>query len=331
MRPRLTATARAGLTAATAIPAAEDLVTRLEWRLRRTDDALAVLTWHRVDRPAVRPWLYPGLISATPERFARQVEWLARRFRVLSVDDVLAARRRRRLPRRALLLTFDDGYADFAEHAWPILRAAGLPATLFVATDGAGSAPLPFWWDRLHAALGTQDGGQEIRVLLNRLKDLPHDRLLATVDEIAGPPTAWPYSRATLDWDALRRLSTQGVTIAPHTRTHPLLTRVPPAVARAEIESSRGDLLAALPGADGRVFAYPSGRFDESVVGVVDDLGFELAFTTDRGLNRLGGAHRLRLRRFNVGGRSGPGALAAQLLAAEVAWPGEPAAPTDAF
>ena len=65
----------------------------------------------------------------------------------MSLDDPA------RLPRRAVLVTFDDGYRDFAAHAWPVLRAASVPATMFVATGAADSPSTPFWWDRLWAAV----------------------------------------------------------------------------------------------------------------------------------------------------------------------------------
>ena len=50
------------------------------------------------------------------------------------------------MPQRAALITFDDGYRDNHDAAWPVLRAQGLPAVLFVATGCIGSAE-PFWWD----------------------------------------------------------------------------------------------------------------------------------------------------------------------------------------
>jgi hypothetical protein len=51
-----------------------------------------------------------------------------------------------------VLLTFDDAYRDFAEHAWPVLRSHGLPAVLFVPTAFPGDPERSFWWDRLYRA-----------------------------------------------------------------------------------------------------------------------------------------------------------------------------------
>ena len=81
-------------------------------------------------------------------------ELLARDYYVASMDEALeAVVKNRPLPARAVLLTFDDAYRDFAVNAWPTLKQYGLPATLFVPTAYAGSQPQEFWWDRLYRAL----------------------------------------------------------------------------------------------------------------------------------------------------------------------------------
>ena len=96
----------------------------------------------------------PSLISATPASFAAQIAMVARHFDPVSLPDVLASLDDpARLPPRAVLVTFDDGYRDFAAHAWPVLRAASVPATMFVATGAATDPSTPFWWDRLWAAV----------------------------------------------------------------------------------------------------------------------------------------------------------------------------------
>jgi peptidoglycan/xylan/chitin deacetylase (PgdA/CDA1 family) len=98
---------------------------------------LRVLTYHRIDEPTRRPWLDPGLISAVPEEFAKQMDYLAASYQMVSVGDVLTAVKSQNikdLPPRAVLVTFDDGYCDFEEQAWPVLREHKIPAILFVPT-----------------------------------------------------------------------------------------------------------------------------------------------------------------------------------------------------
>jgi peptidoglycan/xylan/chitin deacetylase (PgdA/CDA1 family) len=308
--------------------------------LPRRNGVLAILTYHRVDEPSARPDLMPSLISATPAAFREQIALVARQFEPVSLGDVLEAiDEPSRLPARAVLVTFDDGYLDFAANAWPVLREASVPATLFVATAFSAEPATPFWWDRLWAAvrgapagttIATPDGelpaGPDaargsVATLRTWLKGLDHEAAMAEVERIVGElggagPVAPP---AVLDWDALRTLAAEGVTLAPHTRHHPLLDRVPVERAIEEIALSHADLqrevgaVAPIP----RVLAYPSGAHGGSAVVAARQAGMDLAMTTERGGNDLRRADRLRLRRINVGGRA-----SAPLVRAQLAWAG---------
>jgi peptidoglycan/xylan/chitin deacetylase (PgdA/CDA1 family) len=296
---------------------------------------LTVLTYHRVDEPHRHPERAPGLLSATPEGFDAQLEVVATSCAVVSLDDVLAAREgRAELPPRAVLLTFDDAYDDFAEVAWPLLRHHGLPATLFVPTAYPDAPERSFWWDRLHQALATtsapavdtpvgrlplgtpaerDDATRAVRAFV---KSRPHDEAMGHVDVLLEDLEAPDLPSPVLGWDRLRALAAEGVTLAPHSRTHPLLTRVGPEQLADEVAGSRADLEREL-GAAPAAFAYPSGANDGPVVAALDAAGYRLAFTTARGNEVLDGGDGpdwLRLRRVNVGGRTTPALLRAQLL-----------------
>lgn len=309
------------------------LVGALERASRTRPGVLGVLTYHRIAEPDTRERLYPGLISATPSDFEEQMRFLASRYRPLALEELLAVRRGGApLPARAVLVTVDDGYRDFAEHAWPVLRRQGIPVVLFVPTAFPGNRGRAFWWDRLHAAVmwagpgrtcPTPDGELRLRSESDRLeasrrlrsgvKSLPHEDAMALVDEVCATLGAPPASSPVLDWDALRRLRSEGVVLAPHTRTHPRLDRLPIETARAEVLGSLEDLEREV-GKTQRVFAYPDGGETPSVVRMLAEEGFELGFTTTRGTNDLGHPEWLRLRRINVGRASGVSLLRAQLL-----------------
>ena len=114
---------------------------------------LRVLTYHRVAEITDRPDLDPRLISATPAVFDQQMGYLAGNFNVVSLYDVLeAVQGGRRLPGRAVLITFDDAYCDFTDYAWPILTRHRLPVTMFVPTAYPDRPERSLWWDRLHRA-----------------------------------------------------------------------------------------------------------------------------------------------------------------------------------
>ena len=297
---------------------------------------LRVLTYHRVD-DLNRPTLYPR-VTVTPAAFEQQMRHLAANYRVISMPELLAAHRRGTpLPPRATLITFDDAYCDFATHAWPILQRYNLPVTLFVPTAFPDRPKQVFWWERLYHALhstaqtelATPLGQRSLATrplrervfsqLRDYLKTIPHCEAMAWVerlcDRLEVPPETLAGAGAPgiLSWAALLQLAREGVTLGAHTRTHPLMNRIGADEMRTEALGSLWDLRreigSALP-----IFAYPSGGFNDEAVRVLDEAGFELAFTTARGINDLRTFDRLRIRRINVGWRTTLPILRAQLL-----------------
>jgi peptidoglycan/xylan/chitin deacetylase (PgdA/CDA1 family) len=316
-------TLAAGRPAATVV----DLLERL---VPRRTDSLAVLTFHRIAPPG--PDVAPGLLSATPSGFSELLDSLVKRNEVISVDDVLRrANGGPALPRRSVLLTFDDAYVDFAEHAWPALRGRGLPAVLFVPTAYPDAPERTFWWDRVHRAVSTssrpsvagpsgemtlgspQERVRAYRAIRDALKALPHDRMLEAVDRLVEDLGGERPADLVLGWANLRELAGEGVALAPHTRTHPLLPRLDPAALGGEIAGSREDL-ARMTGAEAPVFAYPSGAASPEVATAVAAAGLRIAFTTARGVNDLRSGSWLFLRRINVSVRTPLSAVRAQMV-----------------
>ena len=300
---------------------------------------LRVLTYHRVDRPQARPWLDPVLISASPEVFEVQIKYLAANYQPISVSDVLQALEKNDqtiLPPRAVLVTFDDAYQDFEQHAWPVLKRYQIPVTLFVPTAFPDHPERLFWWDRLfHAlhstvkseistpignlALGPDlERSQANLRLKNYIKSLPNDVAIAFVENIEQQLGVSPQANCVLGWEKLRKLAQEGVTLAPHTQTHPIMNHIPPSAMQNEALDSLYDLQREI-GETLPVFAYPSGFHNTEVVSAVRAAGFKLAFTTERGINILGRDDPLQLQRINVGAQTTVPILRAQLLSLSAA------------
>ena len=284
----------------------------------RRPNLLRVLTYHRVfDESA----------------FRGSMEYLAQRYHFVTAEELLEVLRdEKQLPPRSMMITFDDAYSDFATSAWPVLRSYDIPVVLFVPTGYPSNGEQVFWWDRLEQAimdtpredvLETPAGSLPLRSVANRrrahdrlralVKTWDHDRTLSYVAEICETLGAEPCTSQVLSWDALRGLAREGVTLASHTRMHPLLNRVSTERARAEIIGAREDLLretgAALP-----LFAYPGGYYCPQSREVLSETGIEAAFTTVRGTNDLDTEDRLRLRRINIGHYASVGVVRARLL-----------------
>ena len=222
---------------------------------RRAATFLRVLTYHRVDEAENRPALEPAL-AVRPREFKRQLLFFSRHYRVVSMDRIVEAfSGGQPLPARALAITFDDGYLDFSEHAWPILKQFQLPVTLFIPTAFPGNPGRYFWWDRLYHACKPGNGLNQIDTPASQLdwesahrrardlvKTLPHGKAMRWIEETCGRGPLEMAGNPVLDWDTLRQLAAEGVTLAPHTQTHPLLNRVSPDQAATEILGSREDL-----------------------------------------------------------------------------------------
>lgn len=127
-------------------------VTKLRQFTKQLRDWMApsgiVLMYHRVADVPIDPF---GL-CVTPKHFAEQLAVLKQDYQLLSLQQMVEAVQTRTLPKRAIAITFDDGYADNLYVAKPLLEQYGVPATVFVATGKLEEAR-EFWWDELDQLL----------------------------------------------------------------------------------------------------------------------------------------------------------------------------------
>ena len=117
----------------------------------------AILTLHHV-RPARRDRFQPNrLLEVTPDYFERVIRRLRRsRIDLISLDEVHRRLREGDFPRRFVAVTFDDGYRDNLEHAYPILKKYQVPFTIFVATSFADRVG-ELWWLALEAVVAQNE------------------------------------------------------------------------------------------------------------------------------------------------------------------------------
>lgn len=259
-----------------------------------------------IDFHRVLPRSDPRFSTSDPEYtlpldvFEACLRFFERHYHVVSLADVLEARRgTHRLPERPLLITFDDGWRDNLEYALPLLRAARLPAALFVA-GAALDRGAPFWQEQLVAAFRrgqldaprakqlTRDAGSPIacaadplspvRVAIAALETAApeiRERLLGEVALVSEP-------RSMISTDDLRTLASAGIAVGSHGFSHAPLTRVD---AAGELAATRALLQARLhPRSDVPALAFPHGKFDDATVAHARALGFELLFTSRREL-----------------------------------------------
>jgi peptidoglycan/xylan/chitin deacetylase (PgdA/CDA1 family) len=227
-------------------------------------------------------------------------------------------------------VTFDDGYRNVYEHAFPMLKRKGIPAAVFVVTDLMGTSRRQTH-DRLFLGLAhllAQEGGagrllgrldelglrqrafpgrstadaldafSGMRALLEALTSDEVQRVLQALGEDGGPVEEDLPELRPLTWEMVGEMHRAGLTIGSHTRSHALLTNESPERVRDELWGSRLELEQRL-GAPVRHFAYPDGRFNAGLVDQVASAGYRFAYTTCR--------HRERQYRGGCSGRTRPG------------------------
>ncbi|MGD8496007.1 MAG: polysaccharide deacetylase family protein [Gemmatimonadales bacterium] len=263
-----------------------------------------ILGYHRVAADPSDP--YENCVS--PTAFRSQLAVLARVARPVSLSALLDEPHGG--PGR-VALTFDDGYADFALAALPILREFDVPATLFVVSGAIGRDE--YWWDRLADLRGDIAGTPAFQALHDELSALDPERREARLREMthrngdspAAPPVAGQDARRPMTTSELRAVAREPlVEIGAHSRTHPRLARLGERRLIGEIEGSGTDL-AELLGRPIPHFAYPHGSHSRRVRECVEAAGFAAACASTEDVVRAGELP-LALPRFWVPDIAGP-------------------------
>ncbi|MCC6250692.1 MAG: polysaccharide deacetylase family protein [Rubrivivax sp.] len=277
---------------------------------------LSILAFHRVLKDPDP--MYPDLLDE--RRFDALMGIVAKVFTVLAVGEAAQRLKSGSLPPRALCVTFDDGYADNATVAMPILRKYGVVGTFFVATgflDGGTmfndrlihcvrygrSDRMAFkqWGVPVQAITTMADRRLVADALIRRCKHLPQAEREAFVREIECRLGRSPvFPALMLRSSQVVDLHRGGMEIGGHTVSHPILRSIPDAEAEAEIAAGR-HALEKLIDAPVDVFAYPNGKlmqdYDARHVEMVRRLGFRAAVTTAAG-TATAVSHMLELPRF---------------------------------
>ncbi len=315
-------------------------ILRMLERLAAARPGLTVFTYHRIAEPG-SDLFYDPVISATPESFRAQIDWLSRSMPILTLSEAIeriASATAWREP--VALVTFDDGYRDNFEIAAPILRDRGIPATFFLPTAFIESPRLP-WWDEVACII------KQTRV---RRLELPR-RPDRDGDGSAGPPPlsidldAVPRSaaiqtiiaafldetirderwflerlaeRAEVDvdnqtmaralftsWDQVRRLTGPdgGLSVGSHGHSHRKLAGLDGDSQRRELAGSRQVLEDRL-GREVAALAYPygwPGTYTAETKALAAGAGYRAAFASLEGVNRQGEIDPFEIRRLNVG------------------------------
>lgn len=297
-------------------------IERVAWHWN--DPSLRILCYHGLceDRLAAQAWM-PGFF-VTASAFRRQLEYLKKTAAVLPLSEAVVRMQNGSLPRRAVSITFDDGYANNLHLAAPLLAEYALPATVFLSSAYMESGELfPF----LKVKLIQSKIGRELPpAALPEYKTAPIDQLL----EAAG--RWWPRVKDTLSQaqiDTLRPLTVAEVRaldgalieLGAHSHTHCILRNETRERREMEILTSIAKV-GEWAGRPARLFSYPNGQRDDFAASDKEVLKRRRIQCAVSGISGTNGAAAdlLELRRYPVGLYHDETAFRAELTGFRTAW-----------
>lgn len=300
----------------------------LRWRYAQQG---VVLLYHRVLPESASVLSHSSnAIVVTPATFARHLQLLRRHFSFVSpLEFEEWWQGKRRFSKPPCLISFDDGWKDNIEFAQPILRAARVPAIIFLPTDYIGTGRV-FWQERLSGLLDTLGRHPELRShpLVARLaldavfqqdaivrsrqsRDVARrfkthtpeqiDTIVAEVAELVRTATG-PVEPASIDaylnWQDVQTMLNEDIHFGSHAVTHRILTRLDTHAVGNELSTSK-QILERRLGKPVRMLAYPNGDHDETTCQTARESGYSFAFTTLPGWVQPG-VDTYRLKRINI-------------------------------
>lgn len=283
-------------------------------------DGLLILMYHRVVDGGIGRGMGHDGLYVEPETFEKQLLFLKRHFLVVPLlegFDFLERRRGGGTPGHMPMcaITFDDGWQDVYENAFPLLQSHGITATVFLPTGFIGTRN-QFWTDRLARILNARSHvkargdlrssainafrkagfpematGMELYGIVEVLKQRRHEEIeeiLHALDEECGPEFP-PEGRSFLNWEEVGEMFRSGlVRFGSHTESHRILTTLADDEVALELRRSKERLVdagvvdpASIP------FAYPNGNHNDRIATMVHDAGYRIAVTTESGWNRM--------------------------------------------
>jgi peptidoglycan/xylan/chitin deacetylase (PgdA/CDA1 family) len=227
-----------------------------------------------------------------------------------------------------VLITFDDGYLDNYEIAYPILRSHGAQGVFFLATSMVGSCEIP-WWDRIAYLVKTarkrqftlhypaelfvdldKIGLEKSLIAILKFYKLPNntnpDLFIQELAEAAGGDAPPGTLRRFLNWDEAREMIAGGMAIGSHTHSHHLLSQLEPERQLVELTNSRAILKKEI-GSAAEVLAYPVGArssFTDQTQKLARDAGYRAAFSFYGGTNLPGKINPYDVNRIGIGEQS---------------------------
>lgn len=271
-----------------------------------------ILLYHRVledDDPEMF-YSIKGM-TVTTDVFEAQMEFLKRRFRILSLSKLRELiENGNPLPHRSVVITFDDGWRDNYQNAWPILKKLGIPAAIYL-TVGLIETGDKVWFNKAIMIFksGKPDADKIMKVVRSICKnppppsEYPHD-IVGFVDMLK------PYSiklindvvdhlikescpaenedrkyRNMLSWDEIVEMKLAGIEFGSHGMSHGILPHLTRDEIRRELIDSKRIMEAKLENTI-ETFAFPNGDYNSEIIADAREAGYKCCLATESGIKQ---------------------------------------------
>ncbi|MGF7119278.1 polysaccharide deacetylase family protein [Methanobacterium oryzae] len=260
-------------------------------RRKITKSQISILAYHRVG-PQTDEW---SLNPLSEKIFEYHINYLSKNFKIVTLSNLSEMIRNGNVPEKAVVITFDDGYKDNYEVAFPILKKYNAPATVFLATGPVEEKNL-FWWDKINYALFHTDmesidlnhigayqlccnedkilAGLNIQEKLKKMDNNKKETVMGELINLTDVTIPEKLGKKyLLSWDEIKKMNKNGIEFGSHTVTHPILTNVSIDKAKWELINSKKCIEENLE-TEVKSFAYPNGDFNAKLSSLVENLGY---------------------------------------------------------
>ena len=245
--------------------------------------------------------------------FERQVAQLSKNYNVISLDEIVERVTRRESLRRCVAITFDDGFKDNYENAYPILKKHKIPATIFLTTGYVENGTAPWFIKLRYIFMKTEKAHFQLRandeiislpmrtrkekfVASERamvcLKNSADEKRLLVLDKLCkqlGVNEFDGLNNLMLNWNQIKEMSESSILFGAHTVNHPILTRISIDAVEKEIRQSKEEINARIE-KPVTAFAYPFGKkteYSNKIFELLRKFGFRCSVTSEYGANNL--------------------------------------------
>lgn len=220
------------------------------------------------------------------ENVPRSFAYIRKHYRIIGLQDYLeAVHSGKRLPKKAVILTFDDGHVGNYQ-LLPILRQLQIPITIFLCSDIVGTRR-HFWFRH----------SQELLPFIQQMKKLSNTQRLEALRSYGFEQEKEYADTQALTHEQIEEMRTW-VDFQAHTCFHPILTQCDDETAEAEITLSKQHLERDYS-FNINAFAYPNGDYSSREVRLLQEAGYSCGITVDYGFNDLH-SDMFRLKRISV-------------------------------